>query len=779
MPPAVFLQNPIRASRRHSHQPTPFSTRQHPRGLFSLSLRERVGVRAARSTPRSSVHGPNTCPIFWKTIPSPLLALLLGALSLPALAEPPPFATGILPILTKAGCNTGGCHGAATGQGGFRLSLLGYDPDEDYLRITREHAGRRIDPDRPEESLFLRKPARQLDHEGGRRLPADSEEYRIVRDWIARGAPRGPADLRVEAIEVQPNDLLLPGKGQTAPLRVTARLSNGQVQDVTRLALYTSNDDAVADVSKQGVITSAGPGLTSIMIRYSGQVSAARIAIPYSGPRPTRFLGSDHFIDTHIGAELQRLHLEPSAPSSTATFLRRVSLDLIGRLPSPDEVRAFQQAGDSPERRRQWIDALLERPEWADYWTLQLADLLLLGGKGSNDTAIRRYHAWLRDQVASHTPLNQLVRSLIIAQGNIREVGPANFLTLANDPRDLSEHVGRMFLGTRVACARCHTHPSDRWTQEDYHRFAAYFARVGRSGDVIQVRQRGEVDHPKTGQPMEPKPLGASRPQSANSADNEPAADRRLELADWLTSGENPLFARSLVNRVWKHCFGRGLVEPVDDLRPTNPATHPALLDALARDFAAHRFDLHHLLRTITTSETYQLGSTATPSNRLDDRLFSHAYVRELPAPVFLDAVVQVTGVPHRFEGQPEDLHAVQLVGPQVPSVSLDVLGRCQREGPCDTPGQGGGGLARTLHLIQGATLQDKLSGGIVDRLIATQASDAAIVAELYLSALTRPAEPEETTEWTSLLGTAADRRAAVQDLLWALLNSREFGFNH
>jgi hypothetical protein len=705
---------------------------------------------------------------------SPLLALLLWALSLPALAEPTPFATGILPILTKAGCNTGGCHGAATGQGGFRLSLLGYDPEADYLRITRELAGRRIDLDRPDESLFLRKPARQLDHEGGRRLPLDSEEYRTVRDWIAAGAPRGPADLRVDAIEVLPNDLFLQATGESTPLQVTARLSDGQRQDVTRLALYTSNDDAIADVSKQGVITSRSPGLTSIMIRYSGQVNAARVAIPYASPLPNRSRSSDHVIDVHIDDELHRLRLDPSPRASAATFLRRVSLDLIGRLPSPEEARDFQSSPDSPERRRQWIDALLERPEWADYWTLQLADLLLLGGKGSNDTATRRYHAWLRDQVASHTPLDQLVRSLLTAVGNIQEVGPANFLTLANDPRDLSEHVGRMFLGTRVACARCHTHPSDRWTQEDYHGFAAYFARIGRSGDLIQLVQRGEVDHPKTGRPVEPKPLGASRPTPAN-----PTADRRLELADWLTSGENPLFARSLVNRVWKHCFGRGLVEPVDDLRPTNPATHPALLDALARDFVAHGFDLRHLLRTITTSETYQRTSAATPSNRLDDRLFSHAYARELPAPVFLDAVVQVTEVPHRFEDQPDDLRAVQLVGPRVPSASLDVLGRCQRERPCDTPGQGGGGLARTLHLIQGSTLQDKLSGGIVDRLLSTHSSDAAIVAEVYLRALTRAPQPEETTEWTSLLGAAADRRAAVQDLLWALLNSREFGFNH
>ena len=708
-----------------------------------------------------------------------LVLLVLGILSFPTQAEPPPFTTGILPILTKAGCNTGGCHGAATGQGGFRLSLLGYDPDEDFLRLTREHAGRRIDPDRPVESLFLRKPARQLEHEGGRRLPLDSEEYRIVRDWIAAGAPRGPANLRVESVEVTPNDILLSAPGDTTPLRVTAQLSTGEHQDVTRLAIYTSNDDAIADVSKHGAITSRGPGLTSIMIRYSGQVTAARVAIPYAGSRPARVLGGDHFIDTHIGAELQRLGLEPSPQASATTFLRRVCLDLIGRLPTLDETREFTRESDSAEHRGQWIEALLNRPEWVDYWTLQLADLLLLGGKGSNETATRRYHAWLRDQVAGHTPLDQLVRSLLTAQGNVQEVGPANFLTLANDPRDLSEHVGRMFLGTRIACARCHTHPSDRWTQDDYHRFAAYFARVGRSGDLIQVRQRGEVDHPKTGQPVSPKPLGGARPASTLNSNVDPEPDRRLELAQWLTSRDNPLFPRSLVNRVWKHCFGRGLVEPVDDLRPTNPATHPALLDALTRDFVAHQFDLRHVLRTITTSETYQLTSTASPSNRLDDRLFSHASARELPAPVFLDAVVQVTGVPHRFEGQTEDLRAVQLVGPQVPSASLDVLGRCNRERPCDTSSQSGGGLARTLHLIQGSTLQDKLSGGIVDRLLAAKVSDPGIVTELYQSALARGPEPGEMTEWSALLAGAANRREAVEDLLWALLNSREFGFNH
>ncbi|MGE3308641.1 MAG: DUF1549 domain-containing protein [Limisphaerales bacterium] len=681
--------------------------------------------------------------------------------------------------MTKAGCNSGGCHGAATGQGGFRLSLLGYDPALDYLRITRELAGRRVDFVRPEESLLLRKSSRKLSHEGGRRLPADSEDYQLVLNWIAAGAPQGPADLQVTAIEVAPRDFLLPAPGQTESLRVTAILSDGQRQDVTRLALYTSNDDAVADVSRYGSVTSRAPGLTSIMIRYSGQVAAARIGIPFQGPPPARRLPDDHFVDAHIGAELERLGLEPSPEASATAFLRRVTLDLIGRLPSADEARQALSEADSPASRARAIDALLNRPEWVDYWTLQLADLLLLGGKGPDETAHRAYHGWLREQVARHVPLDELVRKLLTAEGNLRSEGPANFFTLSQDPRDLSEHVGRMFLGTRIACARCHAHPNDRWTQDDYHGFAAYFARIARSGDVVQVRQLGEVDHPKTGLPVDPRPLGSPPSAPAPNGQSEAQTDRRVELARWLTAADNPLFARSFVNRVWKNCFGRGLVEPVDDLRPTNPATHPALLDALAKDFAAHGFDLRHLLRTITTSRTYQLAASSTGSNRLDDRLFSHAYVREVSAPVFLDAITQVTGVAHPFEGESEGRRAVELVGPQVTSVELDVLGRCNRERPCDPMAGGGGGLARTLHLIQGSTIQDKLSGGVVDQLITSGASDADVVSELYLRAFTRIPGADEFAAWTSMLASAEPRKEAIEDLLWALLNSREFGFNH
>jgi hypothetical protein len=742
------------------------------------------------------------------------LNLVLGASLTIRAAEPAQshqsFRTTILPILTKAGCNAGACHGAATGQGGFKLSLLGYDPEEDYQRITRELSGRRIDLDAPAESLFLRKPTRQLDHEGGRRIPRDSESYQTLLRWIAAGASYGPHDLYVKDIAVTPAHSLLATTNPPLKLRVTASLSDSSQADVTELALYTSNDDAIAEVNKTGEITTRGRGLTSIMVRYSGQVAAARIAVPFGETKVSDAdFPANNFIDEKIRAELKRLGLPPSPLSSDAEFLRRVYLDVIGRLPASDEVRELLETvplilpsprvrrgesvaedrvrggltprfrGDSvpesqaTEKRQRIIDDLLQREEFVDFWTMKFADLLLIGGKRGSEAGTRSYHEWLRQQIARNTPLDQIARTLLTASGNVTAVGPANFFTLATDPRDLAEHVGRIFLGTQIACARCHAHPADRWTQEDYHRFAAYFARISRDGDVIKVSTRGEVDHPKTGQPLSPKPLGAS----ARSASVEP--DRRVEMAAWLTAPDNPLFARSIVNRVWKNLFGRGLVEPVDDLRPTNPPTHPALLDAFAVDFVAHGHDLRRLIRTIVSSRTYQLTSVSRGINRLDDRFYSHAYLKELPAQVFLDAVAQVTGVPDHFDGYPHGTHAIQLVGSRTPSYALEVLGRCVRERSCESPARAGGGLAQALHLINGPTLNAKLAQGIVEHLLTRDSADREIINELYLRALTRRPEPRELAEWEPLLARASNRTEAVQDLLWTLLNSREFAFNH
>ena len=703
-----------------------------------------------------------------------LIAGVVWANSAPGADPVRPFRTGILPLLTKAGCNSGACHGAATGQGGFKLSLLAYDPEEDYERITRERGGRRIDRSAPLESLLLRKPSGQIEHEGGRRLPRHSEAYEAIRQWIEAGGPFGPRDLRVVSITVSPDDSFLPTTNRTLNLRVEAELSDGSRENVTRLALYSSNDDAIAEVGKAGEVRSVGRGLTSIMVRYSGQVAAARVAVPFGDDEVADDESPNaHWIDRQISAELKRLRLPRSGLSSDSEFLRRVYLDLIGRLPTPEPARDFLKEPASREKRQRLIEELLQREEFVDLWTMRLADLLLIGGRLANAQATLAYHNWLRAHVADNTPFNEIVHGLLTASGRLTNDAPANYFTLASDPRDLAEHVGRMFLGTQIACARCHAHPADRWTQEDYHRFAAYFARVSREGDVIKVSTRGEVDHPKTGEPLAPRPLGARAPIPGD------AADRRIELAHWMTSGDTPQFARTIVNRIWKHLLGRGLVEPVDDLRPTNPATHPALLDALAKEFIEHGYDLRWLIRTITSTHTYQLTSRTRGLNRLDDRFYSHAYVKELSAQVFLDVVAQVAGVPHEFQSANKGTRAVQLTGGHIPSYELDVLGRCRRESACDGGGRRGGGLAQALHLINGSTINGKLNGGIVWQLLARGRSAREIIEELYLRAFTRPPQSAELAEWERLFASARNETEAVQDLLWTLLNSREFAFNH
>lgn len=708
----------------------------------------------------------------WRS--SALTFVLAGLLQTVSGADDYSFRTQILPVLTKAGCNTGGCHGAATGQGGFKLSLLGYDPEEDHLRITRELSGRRIDLDSPAQSLFLRKPSRQLEHEGGRKLPRDAGDYKLVLDWIAAGAPYGPRDLFVAGLTVTPPDLLVKSAGQTAQLRVTALLSNGTKEDVTRLALFTSNDDAVAEVSKTGEVTTRGSGATSVMVRYSGQVAAARLAIPYANPEIVEKDFTIHnFIDSHVSAEWKRLRLPASDLSTDAEFLRRVCLDVAGRLPSLAEARAFLSDSD-PGKRARLIDQLLDSPEFDDFWTLRLADLLLLGGKQGSPESTAAYYKWLHEEVRQDRGLDQMARALLTATGNYSENGPANFFSLSGDPRDLAEQTGRIFLGTRIACARCHAHPADRWTQDDYHRFAAYFARVTTDGGVVKASLRGEVEHPKTGRALAPKPLGAAASSAA-----EPGVDRRLELAEWLASSANELFAQNFVNRIWKHLLGRGLVEPVDDLRPTNPPTNPPLLHALARDFAAGQFRLRRLVRTIVSSRTYQLTSRATAGNRADDRFYSHAYLKDLPAQVFADAIAQVTGVFDRYEGYPEGTRAVQVMGSRTPSYALDILGRCAREKPCESAARNGGGLSQALHLINGSTVNSKLDGPAVQHLMNANLPVDEMIVEVYLRAFSRPPGPDELSEWKRLLSEASDKKAALQDLLWGLLNSRKFAFNH
>jgi len=511
------------------------------------------------------------------------------------------------------------------------------------------------------------------------------------------------------------------------------------------------------------------------MIRFGGAVGSVRVGFPFPGePDAAAFAGfaPRGFIDEAVLRRLREMNVPPSAGASGTEFLRRVHLDLTGRLPAPDAIAAFAHRGDQPEQRDAVIDRLLASPEFTDLWTQRLADLLLLSGKRGNEKASRTYHQWLHAQVATNAPWNRIARELLTAEGPVDDVGPASFALLANDPRDFAEQVGSIFLAARIGCARCHAHPADRWTRTDYHQFAAFFARIRRDGGRIDTAPRGEVEDPHTGRPLAPRPLG-------ERIALDPATDRRQALADWVVSADNPLFARAFVNRVWKHLMGRGLVEPVDDLRPTNPATHPELLDALAHDFAANGFDLRRLVGGIVRSAAYQRSARPLPGNATDDRLYSHALLKLPDGRVLLDMIAQATGVPEEFPDQPGVERAVQLVGAQSPSMALDILGRCARETSCETASVAGGGLAQALHLVNGATINRRLGQGYLARWLPENPSNHELITRLYLHTLSRVPQPEELSEWETRLATGDARSAVAEDLLWALLNSREFTFNH
>ncbi len=737
--------------------------------------------------------------------------LSLVSIADPALLATESFRTSILPILTKAGCNAGACHGAATGQGGFRLSLLGYDPEEDHLRITRELGGRRVDLNAPTNSLLLRKPSGEIDHEGGRRLKNSSSGYALVRDWIDRGAPYGSKDVVVSRIEVSPAESFLESESlqktpsnrgrepkrdadrptpnaqpsnprverlvesttKAVPLRVVAFLSNGTQEDVTALALITSNDEAVAEVLPDASVRMRSPGVASVMVRYSGQVAAARFSSPFASdhPRPRARL-SNNLIDDEINKEQARLRVSAAVQSEASEFLRRIYLDLIGRLPSTTEALEFLHRKDDRSSRGTLIDRLLAREEFTDFWTLRLGDWLLVGGKRSSAESAKAYQGWLRGQVSSNVPVNTMVRTILTSRGDMATNGPANFFALATDPRDLGESVGSMFLGAQIACARCHAHPADRWTQGDYYHFAAWLAGIKRDGNVVRSQAHAEFLDSKGHRVVTPRVLGGSATPLIHDA------DRLVTLAHWIASPENPFFSQAFVNRIWNHLMGRGLFEPVDDLRPTNPATFPALLDRLAFKFRSEGFDMRGLIRTIVLSRAYQRTSRVAGTDLEHDRLYARAVVKDIQAQVFADAIAQVTGVADQFEGHATGTRAVTLIGSRDESYAMDVLGRCSRERRCETSGRGGG-LAQALHLINGSSINSKLEGGVVGELMRARASDREIVKELYLRAYARLPGKVEIAEWSSLIGSKPSRSEAVQDLLWTLLNSREFAFNH
>ena len=720
----------------------------------------------------------------------------------------PRFTSDVLPILTKTGCNMGGCHGAGAGKGGLKLSLQGYDPDLDYEAITRAAGARRISPAQPENSLLLRKPTFAVFHKGGQRFALGSSEYRILKDWIAAGTPApAPSEPRVVALEVPlPVRTLAPG--QTQNYALYARFSDGSRRDVTGRTLFTASDETVASVSPDGKAKVNGAGESSILMRYQGLVAAARIVSPYpsqiSAPRTStsgrvsRLVSSTLKpssnaspgsalskavatpIDRLVEVKLEALGLTSSPRCSDSDFIRRSTLDVIGLLPTNGETRTFL-ANPDPLKRTKWIDSLLNRPEYVDYWTLRWGDTLRSSRRSLGDKGMNALNLWIREGVAQNKPWNQFAKELLLAQGSAFRNGEANFYRSATTPQTLAETTSQVFLGVRIQCAKCHNHPYEKWTQNQYFQMAAFFSRVSnKSGErkdepVIFLAGSGEVTHPKTGKQVVPCALDSAPLEKGFEG------DRRAVLADWLVSPRNPFFAKAAVNRIWKHFLGRGFVEPEDDLRVTNPPSNAPLFEYLSEEFVRNGFDLKRLMRSILLSETYQRSPETTKNNERDSKFHSHFAFKRLDAEPMLDALNSVTGAPDKFEGLPAGTRATQLPDPAVASYFLDLFGRPARTISCACERSDAPNLGQTLHLMNNAGINSRLSAktGRIATLIEAKTSDSKLIDELYLATYSRFPTASESKQGVTLLAKSKNRQQTSEDLLWALFNSKEFLFNH
>jgi len=687
------------------------------------------------------------------------------------------FANDVVSLFSRHGCNASGCHGKAEGQNGFKLSVFGSDPAADYAALLKEGRGRRIFATSPEHSLLLRKASGGAAHGGGVRIPRGSADYETLRAWVAAGTPFGSdADPKVVSIRVEPRERLLAMRGRQQ-LRVIARWSDGREADVTHHARFQSNNDSLASVSANGLVRAGeAPGDVAVMASYMNAVDIFRAIVP----RPQRVanypaLPENNYIDRLVFAKLKKLNIVPSGLADDAEFLRRVYLDVIGTLPTPAEARRFL-ADKRPDRRARLVDELLKRPEYADYWALKWADLLRVDRQALGHKRAYGYYKWVRDSLAANKPYDQFAREVLLAEGPLAEVGPASFYRVVPKPGDAAGTLSQVFLGVRIACAQCHHHPFDRWSQADYYGMQAIFAPVVLKGDVLQVSGSPVTKHPRTGETVQPHPLGTREPAAV------PPGDRRAMLAGWMTAPDNPYFARNLANRLWAHFLGRGLVEPVDDFRATNPPTNPELLDALAADFVKHRYDVRHLIRTITASRVYQLSSRPNETNEKDEQNYSRALLKRVDAEVLLDMVCQATGVGEKFDGMPAGYRAVQVWDSKVSHYFLKVFGRPERVTACECERNAEPSVAQVLHLLNSLEVHAKVShaGGTVARLVKAKPDDAALVEELYLTYYGRfPTEKERAVAVGHLRKHAAKRRQAAEDLAWVLLNSLEFGFNH
>lgn len=690
------------------------------------------------------------------------------------------FEHQLIPILTKAGCNMGGCHGKAEGQNGFKLSVFGYDPPADFTAIAMEGRGRRVFTSVPGQSLFLRKGTAAMPHGGGRKLEPGSLWQQRIERWIAEGTPaESPSIAPVVRIEVEPELQVILAKG-TQQLRVTAVDATGKRRCVTTEAEYSSNAEQIAGVDRRGwVQASDSPGEAAILVRYMGLVTHARITMPRPGVKFVR-PPENNFIDKLVWDKLERLGIQPSELASDAMFLRRVYLDTIGTLPTSDEARAFL-ADKDPNKRDKVIDRLFDRDEYADFWTMKWADILRVDRNAITAQGNVAMTRWLHRQFEENRPYDKMVRDILTAQGNVAEEGPTSFYQVLKTPEELSRSVSQLFLGVRIECAQCHHHPFERWGQDDYFAFGGFFTGVSKkplpSGtEAVFASLGSDLKNPRTGLVQQARGLGAP------PADFSKNIDRRQALADWLTAQQNPFFARAITNRLWAHYLGRGLVEPVDDLRATNPASNEPLFQALAKHMQDCKYDLKAFTRTILKSRTYQLSSVTNKSNIADMQNFSHAMFKSMPAEVLLDAISQTTGVPEKFEAWPDGYRAIQIWDNRMSSYFFRIFGRPVRASVCECERSNEPSVSQALHLMNSPALTNKLRDrkGLVRKLAASQLTPEAVFDELALASVSRKLTPKEHTLFKEVFDALKqDRRAAFEDVLWSLMNTKEFMYNH
>lgn len=723
-----------------------------------------------------------------------ILAVVLWLLAAPSAWAGVSFRVDVMAVLSKAGCNAGACHGNKTGKGGFKLSLRGQDPEWDYAALTHDLFARRTNPMDPDRSLILLKPTAQLAHEGGQRFNRDSLEYGILRQWIEAGTPlETPGTPTLVKLEVTPGEQVLVEPADHTQIKAVAIFSDGSRRDVSNLAVYEQSAD-LAKISHDGLVRRHRTGETTVIVRFLQLQQPVRLAfVPARPDFVWKAWPAKNYIDEQILAKLQRMRINPSAPAGDLEFLRRAYLDLLGVLPTAEEAKAFL-ADKSPDKRERLIDTLFARPEYADQWALKWSDLLRNEERALDRKGVQNFHHWIRQSVAENKPLDQFVREILDARGSTYTSPATNYYRAIRDPVSRGEATAQLFLGVRLQCAQCHNHPFDRWTQDDYYGWADVFARVdykvleNRRTDkndkhefigeqIVYESTDGDVKDPRGDRQVKPTLLGAAKI---------PANSSRIDtLADWVTSPDNPFFARAQVNRIWFHLMGRGLVDPVDDFRPTNPASHPELLDMLAKDFVAHHYDVRYMIKLIMSSQAYALSSQPNATNADDEINYSHAVPRRLTAEQLLDAQHQVTGVPAEFTGYPKGMRAGQIPGVRTArrgkvsqaDMFLTTFGKPPRELVCECERSTDTTLGQTFQLISGPEIAHMLAepDNRIGALIKSGKNDAEAITELYWSALTRPPTEEELSAMVNHVQDSKDRRKGLEDVVWALLNAKEF----